>query len=508
MALSPRQRNLKNLVADETGAVFIWVTSMVFVIFGLVALAIDGARYYNLNSNLQEIADGAALAGAKELNGADDAIERARNAAITFLNNNSSKWSNDAPGTVEIASSGADAPQFFQTLGGSPLSTSQDKLASYIRVTTIDRSINTTFASIFGSRSASSNATSTAKVGYSICKPIQSFMCNPFETATGYSPGAASNWKDSSNASRGDMFVLAKGSEGAPGSWGYIYPGASTPSAMESFWAASAPATCQVLSVDQSIGEVRTGNVGQNASPGMNTRFGVRWSSGTGEAAPIVLDGWKKNTGANCSNTVDNRPTGSNFKQADAAGTPTYATTCGNAAYFNVKSCPLPRDRTMTTTGHAWSVLRKGTGPNLADLQAYWKNQHGTLATYPTGATTRYELYMAEVNALTNPPAGWLWNTSENYQANCSSSTPTTNDPTRRIMNVAIVDCDYWSINGASDPLPVVTETAQFFMTEAATDQFNGANPANRGAIYGEFVDSYSVNEEGGSIFQIVQLVE
>jgi len=508
MSSFPRQSNLKKLAADESGAVFIWVTSMVFVIFGLVALAIDGARYYNLNSNLQEIADGAALAGAKELDGADDAIERARNAAITFLSNNSSKWSDNAPGTVEIASTGADAPQFFQTLGGSALGNGQDKLASYIKVTTIDRSINTTFASIFGSREASTKATSTAKVGYSVCKPIQSFMCNPFEDESGYSPGAASNWKDSSNASRGDMFVLAKGSEGAPGSWGYIYPGASTPIAMERFWAASTPATCQVLSVDQSVGEVRTGNVGQNASPGMNTRFGVRWSSGTAESAPIVLDGYKKNTGANCSNDVDNRPLGSNFKQADAVGTPTYKTICENPVYFNSKSCPLPRDRTMTTSGHAWSALSKGNGPELADLQAYWKNQHGTLSTYPTGATTRYELYLAEVKALTNPPSGWLWNTSENYQANCPSSTPTSTDPTRRIINVAIVDCDYWSINGASDPLPIVTETAQFFMTEAATDQFNGSNPSARGAIYAEFVNSYSVNEEGGSIFQIVQLVE
>lgn len=504
MKSSPQPKNLKKLAADENGAVFIWVTGMVFVIFGLVALAIDGSRYFNLNSNLQEIADGAALAGAKELNGAEDAIERARNAAITYLNNNSSKWSDNAPGTVEIAGSGADAPQFFQTPGGSPLSDGQDEFASYIRVTTIDRSINTTFASVFGTREASTKATAMAKVGYSICKPIQSFMCNPFETVSGYSPGAASNWKDSSNASRGDMFVLTNGSVGAPGSWGFIYPGASTPSAMESFWAASAPATCQVLSVDQSIGEVRTGSVGQNASPGMNTRFGIRWSSGTAASAPIVLDGYKKNTGANCSNTVDNRPTG--FIQADPSGA--YATKCGDPAIFNLRSCPLPRDRVLTTSGHAWSVLSKGTGPALADLEAYWKNQHGTLATYPTGATTRYELYLAEVDALTDPPVGWLWNTSENYQANCTSTTPTTDDPTRRIINVAIVDCGYWSINGMSDPLPVVTETAQFFMTEPATDQFNGYIPSERGAIYGEFIDSYSVNEEGGSIFQIVQLVE
>ena len=78
MWLPSRSRRLKHLGSDEGGAVLIWVSAMIFVIFAFVGLAIDGARYLNLNSNLQEIADAAALAGAKELNGAADAIERAR----------------------------------------------------------------------------------------------------------------------------------------------------------------------------------------------------------------------------------------------------------------------------------------------------------------------------------------------------------------------------------------------------------------------------------------------
>ena len=57
MKMFEHLRDLKRLSADEGGAVLVWVSAMIFVIFAFVGLAIDGARLYNLNSNLQEIAD-------------------------------------------------------------------------------------------------------------------------------------------------------------------------------------------------------------------------------------------------------------------------------------------------------------------------------------------------------------------------------------------------------------------------------------------------------------------
>ena len=97
MKSTSRLKVLRKLHADRSGSVFIWVTAMVFVIFGLLALGIDGARYINLNSNLQHIADAAALSGAKSLDGSDQAIEKARVAAQTYLTNNlPGRWSDIA----------------------------------------------------------------------------------------------------------------------------------------------------------------------------------------------------------------------------------------------------------------------------------------------------------------------------------------------------------------------------------------------------------------------------
>ena len=507
MKMFEHLRDLKRLSADEGGAVLVWVSAMIFVIFAFVGLAIDGARLYNLNSNLQEIADAAALAGAKELNGAEDALERATSAAVTFLQNEPTWSDRDVADEYQIAATGADAPQFF-TIGtaGALVPTTDPKKASHIRVTTISRAISTTYTAVLdGDSTASTRATALAKVSYSICQPIQSFLCNPFESEQG-TPGAATNWATAGNVERGEMFLLAEGSAGAEGSWGFVDPGGSTPTALRNFWAAKAPSSCVAVEVSDATSNVRTGNVGQHAQPGMNTRFGVSVSGLIAEAAPIVIDGYKTSS-TSCSNTQRAFPAaGSNRLIQNGEPGANYRAFCSNPANRNVHSCPLPRDRAWNTSGQAWATLKKGDGPDLDDLKAYWYNQHGS-TTFPEGATTRFDLYKAEVAALTDRPPGFSWSTAENHTANCSA-TPN-GDISRRLINVAIVDCEYWSINGASDPLPIITRTAQFFMTEPATASYNGVNkPSDQGRIYAEYVATYEVNEEGGSVYQLVQLVK
>ena len=67
---------LRALHRDEEGAILVYVTLIILALVALLSIAIDGARILYLNSNLQEIADAAALAGAKELDGRADALER------------------------------------------------------------------------------------------------------------------------------------------------------------------------------------------------------------------------------------------------------------------------------------------------------------------------------------------------------------------------------------------------------------------------------------------------
>ena len=58
----------KRLVGEESGQIIVWFALMLVVLVGFAGLVIDGAYYFNQRQDLQAIADGAALAGAMQLN--------------------------------------------------------------------------------------------------------------------------------------------------------------------------------------------------------------------------------------------------------------------------------------------------------------------------------------------------------------------------------------------------------------------------------------------------------
>src|SRR5437764_15255798 len=78
-------RRAAGLWNDNSGIILPYVPMILVVIVAFAALALDGARYMTLQTQLQHGADALALAGAAELDQRSDAITRA-NAAIN--NNN------------------------------------------------------------------------------------------------------------------------------------------------------------------------------------------------------------------------------------------------------------------------------------------------------------------------------------------------------------------------------------------------------------------------------------
>src|SRR6202171_1297116 len=79
----------KALCADTRGVILPYVTVMLVVIIGVSLLALDGARFMSLQTQLQNGADALALAGAAELDRTPTAIERATNAVDTLITNSS-----------------------------------------------------------------------------------------------------------------------------------------------------------------------------------------------------------------------------------------------------------------------------------------------------------------------------------------------------------------------------------------------------------------------------------
>ena len=158
--------------------------------------------------------------------------------------------------------------------------------------------------------------------------------------------------------------------------------------------------------------------------------------------------------------------------------------------------------------GNSWSTSQVGTGVNATDLLSYWKNHHtgssipdfydSDLGKY-VPATTRWQVYQMENNTATYPSAAFTPGSEavENSTPFCKDSKPAA-DIKRRLINVAIIDCEYWKIKGASNDLPITTLMAEFFMTE----------PANAsGEIYGELVKTYQVNSAGSNLYHLVELV-
>ena len=502
---------LRQFHEDEGGAVFIWFTVMVGLVMGLVGLAIEGASLLNLNSSLQELADAAALAGAKDLNGAKGARANATSDATNYLANLPT-WSNIAKSGAQI-----NTPKFYDTLSaaksGAPESNS-DLTASFITVTTVDRGITTSFIrAISSSSTVNTNATATAVSTYVTCAPVQSFACNPWESSE-TNPGDASSW--GTNVNIGNMLKLVAGSGGAAGNWGLLQPPGTNGNPQNNqppWWSAQGTSSCVALPISSIQTTTSPGNTASKAVSGMNVRFASpdNTSGVDSTSSPIVIDGYKVSGNVNttaCSTTTTSATpiaNGKTFSQTNTCTDVASCTTLSSASYTAYDSycgaspvagsCPLPRDRQFSQLGvsGAWGSSVKGNGATPADLQAYWTNHHS--GSLPNGITTRYQIYQKEVDgtALFTAASEAIAKSAPQ----CTKSLPA-GGIDRRLFNVAIVDCSYWGMQGRST-LPVTTLTAKFFMTEPAQTD---------GSIFAELVSTNTVNSDGGPVHQIVQLVK
>lgn len=448
--------SVRRFIRDDAAAVMLQFTIFVAAMLGLVGLTLDGSRFVLLNNDLQDMADAAALAGAAELDGASDALTRADTAARTLLQNNP-RWSDVAGAKIESVT-------FYRQLNPDVV-TIDPKQASFIKVTTGSWQVAPTFLAAVGV--ASNNATSATAVAgasFTSCVPVASFLCNPFETNA--SRGDAASFPGSLQT--GMMFHLLAGT-GAPGNWGPIDDPncGSNPHCYTAFFARVSAGVCTPARVSP-----RPGNgAHQKITDGINVRFDRPQGSGDlSTAAPIVIDGLSPTgKGNSC-----NRP---GTVTAPGFDPNTNYAACNQPGY----SCPLPRDRAFSNG--------IGGGPAAADLDTYWQNQHG--ANWPSGLT-RYQAYQQEV-AGTGSAGTWRNASVEPHGPQCSASIA---GASRRVMSVAIIDCNYWSVAGNSADNVLYVKYADFFITE----------PASNGSVYAEYIQTHSVNGPGSKLYRTVKL--
>ena len=397
---------------------------------------------------MQDLADAAALAGAAELDGASDALTRADNRARNMLRNDP-RWS-------DVAGVQIQSVTFYSAIStGGDTPTTDPKQATFIKITTGSWQIVPSFLIAVGATSnQSTSASAIAGVGFNTCAPVQSYICNPFESNS--STGNAASFPG--NLQSGNMFHLFTGGSGGPGSWGLL----DLPQGVNNYAAFFSQASSGTCNIDARVGN-RTGNGQHNdIQGGINVRFDQR-ASGNGVdniAAPIVIDGKATTGGSSCTNPPD----------------------------VSVTSPPLPRD--LGFTGNVGNA-----SPSLAALNNYWQLHHG--ANWPTAngqPISRYEAYLREV-AGTGNAGTWLTDAVEPRGPQCNAASA---DPRRRVLSVAVVDCNYWGVHGNSTFQ--YTKYADFFISESAQTAGSDAS------VYAEYMQTYSPNEAGSALHKTVKL--
>ena len=462
----------RRLVWDQQGGVAILVALSMPVLVGMTMLAVDGGRYFNLHTSLQNGADALALAAAAELDGQSDSITRANRALANVTSNNPSFGTTGARIT-------AGSVRFLKSLPASDAAsitsthlTTDPKEAAYVEVQAAAVGFKSYLATAASMVGGPSQATATAVAGFdsAACNIAPLFMCNPFE---GSSESLFVAGRDPAFKKR-LISVRKKGSSVGSGNYGFLEPAAGTGGAsVREALAIDKPKGCYPKSGVQ----MQTGNIASTAEA-MNVRFDMYEGNFAGykgnmeyRPAKNVRKGYK---GAACSQTPDYDPTKS----------PT------DAANVN-KSLGLPRDGCFYTgsCSYGGSAVDGRIGDGNWDFEAYWTKTYAT--GFPNGWSnanrpTRYELYLHEISSnMTNIPSAQGANEKGAPICYTAGTSTLTDDPDRRTFVGAIIDCEAAAaagqFTGSSGGRVPVVAYAKFFMTEPMDK--------NDGTIWAEMID-------------------
>lgn len=430
---------------DSRGATIIYVAFAGSLAMAGGVVALDFGRVVVLKSQMQNAADAAALSGATQLDGLSGAISRATRIARDAVRHGSALA--DGGGSFTV-----DSLVFYSELEPTPVTTTSDDEAVFMKVTLSPQRITVILQPFVDLISTGTRATSmldlqaeaTAGLSPIICEAPPFMACNPAEVN-----GSSDDLLDPNNAGRQLLTKEGNGGGGlAPGNFGLLCPptGSCGASAVGDALA-SDPGQCYSTLITTSPG-VQT----QQARNGINAR----------------MDEGTKNP---------KRPA------------------------QNIKG--YPRDSNMTPS----RVIGNGNwNPN-----SYWNTEHSG-ETAPAGVSTytRYQMYLYELGetfyrngkktiypASGSPPAGY--STVSPAAASIPpggtpTSTPST-DIKRRVMKVAVLDCNALNVRG-SGSYPTYGRYIEVFLTESVSA------PSSKANVYGEIVgpldgtntDSYHVN--------------
>ena len=498
----------RSIWADTDGVILPYVTLMLVVFIGVAVLALDGARYMSLQTQLQKGADALAIAGAAELDRLPDAITRATN-AVNNLVSNSSQFGTGGGVNVSVSS-----VRFLSSLPSSDTTypipnanvTTNSIQARFIEITVQPVNILTILPASFfgGATSVAAGATAVAGNAGVVCGITPMFICNPFEQmGDSYAQATARLVAASTDAAmRRTLLRFSDGSNNSgawgPGDFGYLVPDSGNLSTDGCFPAAghnigpAMAASRPLICVRQDGVDLQPGNA-TAAIDGLNTRFGLYSPSMGGSCMATYPPDANVRKGYRAAGSG---PPGERWCRAGPDGDPT-----GSVPTWpdGISGKSLPVDPCFKSN----TCSPGNMGASTWDCQTYWTATHAAnptaVADPPAGCTaastiSRYELYQYEIAKNYHTDAQPV--TGETGAPQCSAATAQTD---RRIMNVAIVNC-------MSSPVPIQSNAQD--VPVAAFGRFFLTVPvpvAAQNKPYAEFRGLLKRGESGG-VFDQVQL--
>lgn len=513
------------LIADRGGAVASTVALSLFALIAIGGVAFDYARMASLDTELQNAADQAALAGVSQLDGKAGACLRAASAARALITNRT-LMANDGGATAiaiadETACDAIGSVRFYQDIAKAQPATS-DTNAKFLEVQVNPRAAFYALTPIVAAfTSGPLNATAFAGLGSAICRVPPLMMCNPNENAD----------PDFTIANYVGKGIRLVGNDGGgfygPGTFGFLDVGAGNGAA--SLRAAlgrnSGPGDCVAATgVDVEPGNIIT------VRDALNTRFDI-YDGGLNQACgangllcPPSLntrkDVLKGNAGGqnSCGFQPGNGNVGWKLPASAIAYQPTNTTPLTTLQLTGKAPMGYPRDmcHAVSVTGVCAPIVG-GNGSRIGnavwDRNAYFVTNSANYPTPPlpidyaamfgSATPSRFQVYQYEMqNAATRLLQQSASPTRTAHgQPVCTPPgvSPTATQIDRRILSVAVINCNAEGVGSNSSNVPV-KRWIDIFLVEPSIPRPNTENSD----IYVEVIgQTLNATDEGA-----VQLVK
>ena len=492
-----------SLLQDDRGAVAATYALSLTALVIIAGVGFDYGRLAAMDSELQNGADQAALAGATQLNGASDACTRAATAAVGLVTN-TTVVANSSHAISIPSETGCDATgsvKFWQDKDRATPATNGAN-AHFIEVSVASHSVDYAFTPIAGLLTGSVTAAAMAGLGSSVCKVPPVFMCNPNQ-------GGDPAFTILNYIGKGLRLIANDGgSTYGTGNFGYLQNGSGngTGPIKEALGRETVPGDC----ISAAAVQTKTGAI-VTVLDALNTRFDVyangltQTCSGNNSLCPPSANSRKdlmhKGNTSNCAFSTGN---GNGWHEAPRPYIPASATTPLTQAQINGTS-PMgyPRDmcHAVSATGNC-AGGQVGTG--TWDRNAYFKTNSSNYAsnfdvsgTFGTVTPTRYQVYKYEA-----ANAGSRLQTQTDA-GNVSRPAPYCRTPgiavggaaiDRRVLSVAVVNCTGANLNNPIEPIKWV----DVFLVEPSVNRRNGSTHiTEQSDVYVEVIGATTLG--GGS---------